>query len=138
MTDTETTTPSLSDLIGLYRKGLDEMDRINAERSAQQKRNDELEWQVRQAMTAAGLVNKGDKMTACGLTVFIQEKIRDKYDPARWPSIVEWAVRTGNIHIIQRRLTATKISELIDAGVEMPEGLGVEFYHDLGTRRSRE
>lgn len=77
-----------------------------------------------------------DKFAIPGLSASAKEKFRARYDPERWASILAWATATGNDHIVQRRLTDAKVVDLIDSGVELPEGLTVETYVDVSVRRS--
>ncbi len=126
---------TLTDKIAALREGLDEMDRINSEKSARQKKNDELEADILKDMADQGMVNDGDKMTACGLTVTRQDKQRAAYDPDKWADVVRWAVATGNDHIIQRRLTDKKVVDLVENGIALPEGLRIDIVTELSTRR---
>lgn len=126
---------TLTDKIATLRAGLDEMDRINALKSKQQKANDYLEADILKDMAEQGMDKDGDKVSACGLTVTRAEKQRATYSPDKWMEIGQWAFEQG-IPLIQRRLNDKVVRDLIESGVALPEGLGVEFYTELSTRRT--
>lgn len=130
MTDTDV----LPSLIAALREEIDHKDTINRNLSECNARIDELESQILKLMKpehGAAI----EKMTAAGLTVFPRMKWRARYEPEKWPDIVRWAIDNDQLHIVQRRLTDSRVQDLIDSGVVLPDGLTTEAYPELGTRR---
>lgn len=77
-----------------------------------------------------------DKFSIPGLSASAKEKFRAKYDPEKWTAILAWASATGNDHIVQRRLTDAKVVDLMDSGIELPDGLTVEAHVEVTVRRA--
>lgn len=77
-----------------------------------------------------------ESLTGGGVSVsFDPTAMRATYDPQKWRDICRWAGETGNDFIIQRRLTDAKVMSLVDAGIALPDGLGVESYTKVSARR---
>ena len=84
-----------------------------------------------------------EKMEAAGIESTKTEKItvtkslqwRPKYDPERWGEIMQWCAESGNMHLVQRRLSIRPLQELIDNDVPLPAGLGVESFTKITHRR---
>lgn len=132
----QTVTRKISDILADYRASLDRVDDAKAALRAAEDARDNAEHELRSAMEAAGLTDDGAKVSGAGVTVTWRQKMRAKYDPAKWDTLVRWAVDTNNQHIVQRRLTDKAVLELIDNGVALPDGLSVEAYDDIDFRRS--
>lgn len=126
---------NLSDLLTEKRRLQDAIDAINRELSEAKRVNDDLERQILDAMTAQGMTEDGAKLTAGGITVTRKTKWRAKYEPEKWEAVHKWLVDSGYGYCIHRRMTDSKIMELVDSGVALPDGLGVESYTDLDFRR---
>lgn len=77
-----------------------------------------------------------DKFANDLMTVSIKEDMRAGYTPEEWPAIFAWIAKTENFGIIQRRLSAKPIQELIDCGTPLPKGLKLEPYTKVSTRRN--
>lgn len=71
-----------------------------------------------------------------GRRVAIETVWRAKYDPAKWPDVVRWAIERGYDHIVQRRLSDRKVMELVDANVPLPDGLSVESFREVRYRKA--
>ena len=125
-------TKTIGELLADFRKAQDHKDDCDAQLKRAREACDVLELRIRLAMEAAGM----DKTSAAGITASVVEKWRAKYEPAKWGDLVRWAAANGYDYLIQRRLTDSKVMELVDNGVELPEGLSVESYKDLTFRRS--
>jgi len=128
-----TSTRTIGDLIGRYADLDAQIDQLTAEAEPLRAEREECKAAIKAAMDEAGT----DKAAAAGLSVSIVQKDRAAYDPAEWPSIVRWAIETGNDHIVQRRLTDAKVLELVRNGVALPWGLTIEPYRDLRITRAR-
>lgn len=61
--------------------------------------------------------------------------MRARYDPEAWPETQKWLIEHDYGHVIQRRLNDRAVVELLDQGVELPDGLSVEAYPKLSIRR---
>lgn len=71
-----------------------------------------------------------------GLVVsFDPNKLRTKYEPAKWDAIMKWAIDNGFGYIVQRRLTDAKVIDLIQQGVALPDGLTTEAFTYVSIRR---
>jgi len=126
-------TNTLGELIGLYARLDAEVDERDVITSRLIDQREECRTAIMRLMVAQGT----EKASAAGLTVSTREKFRARYEPDKWPDIVRWAVESGNDHIVQRRLTDAKVLELIDNGVPLPDGLGVEAFTALDVRRTK-
>jgi hypothetical protein len=124
-------TKTIGGLLAKLRKAQDSKDELNAALNLINKEIGDVERDLLDVMKESGQVKAADNF----ISVSLGQKWRATYDPAKWPGIVKWAVETGNDHIIQRRMTDTKVMELVDTGVELPDGLGVESFPDLSFRR---
>lgn len=114
------------------REVIDERERLAQEDRTLAKRRERLEGELLSFHESSGL----DSLSGAGLSVhFDSAAMRCKYEPDRWTEIVRWAVESGNDFIIQRRLTDTKVLDLVENGVELPPGLTLESYTKLGIRR---
>lgn len=128
---TETTIPVTS-LLEELRGIIDERETIAARDSTLSRRKSEIEVALLSYHDATGLESvKGGGMSVS----FDGDACRAKYDPEKFNEIMAWAVATGNQHILQRRLTDARIVSLIKDGVALPDGLSVEPYTKISTRR---
>lgn len=127
-----TTTTTLGELIAEFRTAIDAHEEADRAAKDLRAKRDDCERRVMTAMENAGL----EKTNAAGLSLSVVQKFRARYEPEKWQSLMRWAVDTGHEYLIQRRLTDTKVMELVDAGEPLPEGLSVEPYKDLNFRRS--
>jgi len=123
----------LGPMIVRLRKLKDHKDEVNAVLKDINAEEVELESAI-----MAGLRESGqDKATVKGIgTASISKKYRAGAEPEAWNDIYKWCVDTGNTHILHRALTAAKVGELIDNGVQMPKGLRMDPYEDLSFRRA--
>jgi hypothetical protein len=69
-----------------------------------------------------------------GLTVSVENKLRARYDPARWDELVKWAVANGMTHLIQRRLNDSHFREMIENGDAIPDAVTMEAYTTLSVK----
>lgn len=130
------TTPSLSDLLARFRDIKDAKDEVNARLKDLNKREGEMESAILAAMESAGFVKSGDKVSSAAGTATRQTKWRAKYDPEKWPDIVKWCAENNRTDLVQRRLSDTRIMEIVDLGQPLPDGIEPESYTDLSFRRS--
>lgn len=127
-----TTSNTLGDLLAAFRQAQDHKDECDAALKRAREACDVLELKIKFAMEENGT----EKTTAHGVTASIVTKWRAKYDPSKWSDLVKWAATNGYDYLIQRRLTDSKVMELVDNGVELPDSLSVESYKDINFRRS--
>jgi len=123
---------SIGDLLAAFRAAHDHKDECDMALKRAREACDLLELKIKIAMDAQGT----EKTSAHGVTASIVTKWRAKYAPEKWSDLVKWAVANGYDYLIQRRLTDTKVMELVDRGVELPDGLSVESYKDINFRRT--
>lgn len=124
---------SISTILEELRAVIDEREQLSMRDSELSKRKDELEKQLLDYHGESGL----QSVKGGGLTIsFDDSAVRAKYDPDKWNNIIRWAVETGNEHVIQRRLTDKKCESLLKEGVAFPDGLTLENYTKISTRRT--
>jgi uncharacterized protein YlxW (UPF0749 family) len=123
---------NVTETLRMLRQVIDEREQLAAQDKVLSERKSALEAELLNFHASTGL----NSCAGAGLSVtFDDGAVRAKYDPSKWADIVKWAVSTGNDHIIQRRLTDAKVIDLIENGTALPEGLTVESYTKLSTRR---
>ncbi len=124
--------PNTETLLSELRSIKDRGDELAEEQKKLSERRQQIEYALMDFHKTTGLAS----FSGAGISVFFDdEAMRATYDPEKWNEVCEWAVKTGNQHIIQRRLTDSKVLDLIDAGVALPAGLGVESYVKISIRR---
>lgn len=124
-----------ADLLGVFRQRLDAKDSASEVLKQLSADADEAEYEIRKRLEASGRWSPGCKTAIPGLTVTVNEKARARYEPDQWAAIVEWAGRTGNQHVIQRRLNDKSIVELAQGKDGLPPGVLIEFINEIGFRR---
>ena len=70
-----------------------------------------------------------------GMGITIREKLRAKYDPEKWDELMKWAAANDKTYLIQRRLSDTKVVELVENGEPLPDGLSLEPFSTVSYRR---
>lgn len=70
------------------------------------------------------------------ISVTISDKHIVGYDPERWDELLKWAVDTNNGHIVQRRITDSRVWQLASEGVELPDGLELDTVRIVRPRRT--
>lgn len=131
-TEPPTPTANISDLLAELRSVIDERERLSEQDSRLSKRKSAIEFELLGIHAATGL----ESLSGNGMGVtFKDDAMRARYAPEQWNAIAKWAAETGNMHIIQRRLSDAKIVDLVMEGVQLPEGLTLETYTSISTRR---
>lgn len=125
--------PSIGDLIKMYADADAALDAVEAQAKKLRETRDAVKLGIKITMKESGV----DRTSAHGLTVSLREKWRAKYTPELWDSVVKWAMDTGHLQVVQRRITDAAVMELVDNGVPLPEGLSVDSYEDLDVRRTK-
>lgn len=124
--------PSVRMIMEALRQIKDDKERLAAE----EKRLNEAEARIMAELLDYHAQSGVDSLKGGGVTVsFDDEAMRAKYDPEKWANIVKWAAETGNDHIVQRRLTDSRVVELVANGVALPDGLTLETYTKVSVRR---
>lgn len=123
---------TVGELLSAFRQAQDHKDECDAALKRARESCDALASKIKAAMEEHGT----EKISAGGVTASIVTKWRARYDPAAWSDLVKWAAANGYDYLIQRRLTDSKVMELVDNGVELPSSLTVESYKDINFRRT--
>lgn len=126
---------TMAELIAEKRRIKDAADVLNAQLADLKEKEGVVDWGLMAAMKDQGLDHDGAKCAGPGGTATWRMKPRAKYEPDKWPSIFKWCAENGYEYLIQRRTSDAKILDLIDNGVALPDGLGIEFYPQVDFRR---
>ena len=127
---------TIPELAAEYRSLWDELDIIEQQKKELASKMADIERRISEAMHLAGKVNDGDADTVAGvMRIAVRQKWRAQYDPEKWSDIVKWCADNGHDYLIQRRLTDSKVMDLVDNGVSLPDGLTVQPFTDLDFRR---
>lgn len=129
-------TDNIQELLAQYRAATDAIDAIDEVRKVHVETKEQLKRDILARMEAEGMVADGDQVKGGGVTATIQKKWRARHEPSAWPSILAWATREGYTDLVQKRLTDSKVMDLVDSGVALPDGLNVEPFTDLACRRT--
>lgn len=122
----------VGDVLASLRAIIDAREKLSEIDSLLSARRGEIEADLMERHAKEGV----DSYSGGGMSVsFNDEAVRVRYDPERWEAIVNWAFRTGNLGIVQRRITDAKIAALVAEGVSLPTGLTLETYCKLNVRR---
>ena len=131
--DMETSSnPTLGDLITWWKSQKTSVESHESQAKAARSLLNDIEADILAKMRDAGL----ESVAQDGVSLTIRKKFRAKYDPEQWESLINWAAQNGMTYLIQRRLNDSKVLELVDNGVPLPDGLTIEGYDDLAFRRS--
>lgn len=128
--------PPIADLLAIKVELLRQKDETDAQLSSIKESMEKVDHDILEAMSAAGMTKDGAKVAEHGLTVTRRTKWRAKYDPEKWADIFKWAAENGKEYLIHRRLSDAKVMELVDEGVQLPDGLTTEAFPSLDFRRS--
>lgn len=123
--------PTLGEMLAKKKTLHDRKDELNAELTAVNKDLDSVDHRIIDALKAS----EQSKATANGITVSLGTTWRASYAPEMWEGIVKWAVQNDMTYLVQRRLSDSKVMELVDRGIQLPDGLKVEGYANLSHRR---
>jgi len=127
------TTDTIGDLIRKLREVKDKRDELRAQDKPLAAQEDELEGAILRMLKDSG--QSTGKVAGVG-TATATDGWNVKYDPDKWSEIQKWAVESGNGHIFTRGLSSTRVMELVDSGVALPEGMSVEGFRKLSFRRT--
>ena len=82
-------------------------------------------------------VEEVDKFVGDGFSLSIKEQpVVNFTEDGDWNSIVEKMTQDGMSHLIQRRISAGKLQEEMDAGYRLPDGLRIENIRQVRHRRN--
>ncbi len=107
------------------------IDEMNTQLSAAKKQRAAIEAKLRDVAEQTGLSSFSNDR----ITVSLKEDFVAGYDPDQWNELVAWAVETGNLQLIQRRISTKPVKELIDNGCEIPAGVRLEPTTKVNVRR---
>lgn len=120
-----------AELLSTYRSLLDTKDERAAALTETNKMIAGIERQLLERFEASGL----DSMKGAGITVWTKPQAVVDCDAEHWTDILQWATETGNVHLIQKRLTAKSVIEALDNG-GLPAGLIVKWIPNVEFRRA--
>ena len=126
---------TLAELLAEKRAVRDRIDNLNELLSGHIAEDAALNEKILSAMTAQGMTGDGAKLSAGGMTVTRRTKWRASYEPEKWEGVVRWALDSGHVGIFHRRLTDSRVMELFDSGIGLPDGLSVKSYPALDFRK---
>ncbi len=129
------TTQTTAQLATLYRADWDRLDELDAQRKEISARMADVESVIHARMKAEGKTADGDGEKCGGLSITMKHKFRARYDPEKWNDIFASLAASGHSHLIKRQLVDSRVMDLVDSGVPLPDGLSVEPYTDLSIRR---
>lgn len=92
---------------------------------------------MRQEFINRARVEGVEKFSGAGVTVTIKDKLVEKYDPQRWDEILKELVERGHGYCVHRRISVSKLQELMDAGERLPAGLTIETIKEVSHKRVR-
>lgn len=122
---------SIGQLLDQFKAVIDERESLAIRDLELGKLKVDLERRIKDHAEATGLNQFANDF----ISVTVSDENRAKIDPAKWDDIFKWAAETGNINLIHRRVSDAKVIALIEEGVELPEGLGIDPYKKLAYRR---
>lgn len=125
----------ITELLSSYRSIKDQSDELAAQKTGLEKQMDGLERRILAAMTDAGLTAEGSLVRGGGCTAARRIKWRAKIGEGQWDAFLQWATENERGYLVQKRVTDTKVMELVDAGIELPDFLSVESFEMLDIRR---
>lgn len=122
---------TIGQLCDRYSACLAELDALRAHEKALNATKTELAAEVMRRCDAEGI----DKLVGTGITLSIREKAVVKVS-GDWEQILRELCDSGHGFVVQRRVTASKLQEEMDAGMRMPDGLSIETVREVSHRRS--
>ncbi len=121
---------NIGSLCDTYLEVLSSLDKVRSEEKKLNGRKAELAAEVLRRCDSEGI----DKLNGTGITLSVREKPVVKVD-GDWNEILKELVASDHGFLVQRRVTAGKLQEEMDAGLRMPEGLSVEMVREVSHRR---
>lgn len=119
------------ELLNELRSTMDTIDELNQSLNAVKKHRKDIERQILDESERTGTTSYGND----AITVTVKEDFIAAYDPEHWNDLIDYASKTKNYQIVQRRLSTKPIAELIDNGAELPEGVRLEPITKINARR---
>lgn len=121
----------ISAALTALRETIDELEAVREREVELNKKRYAIERELLSIHESTGLVAMANDY----ISVSVEDKDRATYAPDCWDDVLKWAVETGNMNIIQRRLSDAKVVALIGEGIPLPAGLGIEPYKKISHRR---
>jgi len=113
------------EILARFRELSDEIDALKAHEKKLNAEWDELEKAIASESETQGV----PYFSANG-------PVRVGYDPARWGELLEWAAKTGNYAMVQRRLGEKAVMDYIDSGQGTPPGVELSTYTKVSVTRN--
>lgn len=129
---TTTNAPTVEALLSELHSTMNEADDLNERLAVVKARRDQIERDLLAFHKTTGLTS----FSGAGIGVTVDPSaMRAGYDPEKWNDLVNWCAATGNQHLIQRRLTDSRVIDLWETTGALPEGLKLESYTKISVRR---
>lgn len=122
---------NIGQILDQYKAVIDEREALATRDSELAKLKAALERQMLDHSEQSGVTQFANDF----ISVSVSDANRATYAPEQWDGIVKWAAETGNLNLIHRRLSDAKVVALIEEGIALPDGLGIEPYKKLSYRR---
>lgn len=123
-----------SDLLGELFEVTNLIDDLNEKFSAAYARRKEIENRLVELHNATGLSSLSNEQISVSFTPNTPRAVPN---PEDWDNIHKWFVENGYGYCVHRRLSDSKVMELLTSGVELPKGLDFEFYTKVSFRRKK-
>lgn len=120
------------EILTRFRELSDELDAVKAQEKRLNAEWDELEKAIASEAERQGVPS----FSMPGVRVKVEPAVRVGYDPARWGELLEWAARTGNYAMVQRRIGEKAVLDYIDSGQGTPPGVELTAYTKVSVTRN--
>lgn len=124
------TTRTANEIAAEYRSLVDERDTVRSEDKRIGRRLAELDGEVKAWCEAEGL----ESLPGEGITLSLRDY--DGVEIDDWEAAIAWAIDHGMTNAIQKRVTAGRIREAVEAGVPLPACLNLTTHRRVTMRRS--
>jgi hypothetical protein len=124
-------TTTIAPLLAELRRVIDAREELARQDGELSKQKQDIERRLLEFHETSGL----DKLTGSGMSITFSEDLRPRVDPEKWVDIWKWAVANGQTQILYKQLGAAKVKELAESGTPLPEGVTLEGYTKINTRR---
>lgn len=119
-----------NDIARDYREVVDALDDVRRREKELNRRRAELDAEVVAWCERQGL----ESLPGEGITLSIREADVVRIDD--WDAAVAWAIDHGLTSAIQKRVTASRIREAVEAGVPLPDALELDTIRRVAMRRN--
>jgi len=119
--------------LSLFKQCIDDMDRVKAV----EKRLSGIKGLLQQEAIRRCDHEEITKLAGDGITITVKDMPVVKVNPETdWSSVLTKLCEDGYAHMVQRRLSAAKLREEMDAGYRLPDGVTIEEIKVANHRRN--